>query len=149
MTGADAMRASDADRERVVRALQEQVGEGRLTLSEFEQRTESAYAAKTIGQLRELTRDLPVDVFPYAFVQAPWQRPFAMPPESWSVQRFPLHRPRRPHPVLMAVMAVIGLMVLADVVGAVLWGVPLVFPVLLVAFMLLRITSGRRGYPHR
>jgi Domain of unknown function (DUF1707) len=78
MTSADAMRASDRDRERVVQALQEQVGEGRLTIAEFEERSGTAYAAKTVGELRKLTEDLPVEPLAPANV-APWQEPFPMP----------------------------------------------------------------------
>src|SRR5436309_9566431 len=85
MTSADAMRASDADREKVVQALQEQVGEGRLTLAEFEQRTNTAYEAKTIGELRELVRDLPVNLFAPSRPQ--WQQAFPLPANSPWVQR--------------------------------------------------------------
>jgi Domain of unknown function (DUF1707) len=53
------MRAADADRERVVVMLHEQVGTGRLTLDEFSQRSATAYQSDTIGELDELTRDLP------------------------------------------------------------------------------------------
>jgi hypothetical protein len=59
MPGDNAMRASDSDRELVVGALREAYSAGRLTLEEFDERTSSAYAAKTWGQLRELTADLP------------------------------------------------------------------------------------------
>ncbi|MFI5615462.1 DUF1707 domain-containing protein [Amycolatopsis sp. NPDC051903] len=55
------LRASDADRERVVSRLREQVGEGRLTLDEFSERSAAAYAARTAGELDALTRDLPAD----------------------------------------------------------------------------------------
>ena len=54
--------ASDADRERVVSTLHQQVGEGRLTLDEFSERAASAYQARTLGELEALTRDLPVPV---------------------------------------------------------------------------------------
>jgi len=54
------IRASDNDREMVVAVLREAYTEGRLTLDEFEERTAAAYAARTWGQLRELTSDLPV-----------------------------------------------------------------------------------------
>lgn len=77
MASADAMRASDGDRELVVAALQEQVGEGRLTLAEFEERSGRAYDAKTVGELRALTKDLPVD--PLAPPVMPWQQPLGMP----------------------------------------------------------------------
>jgi hypothetical protein len=54
------MRASDADREAVVEVLREAVTHGRLTFAEFEERTAAAYAAKTFGELRLLTTDLPI-----------------------------------------------------------------------------------------
>jgi hypothetical protein len=53
------VRASDAERELVVERLQRAVGNGRLTVDEFEQRAAAAYAATTRGQLAELTKDLP------------------------------------------------------------------------------------------
>jgi hypothetical protein len=56
------MRAGDADRERLVEQLREHHAAGRLTLDEFEERMGQAYAAKTYGELRTLTRDLPVDL---------------------------------------------------------------------------------------
>ena len=55
------LRASDADRERIVEQLRQHTADGRLTMDEFEQRMAAAYAAKTYGELAELTRDLPVD----------------------------------------------------------------------------------------
>jgi hypothetical protein len=52
------LRASDADRERVVSLLAEAVGDGRLTLEEHAQRVEEAHAARTLGELAGLTTDL-------------------------------------------------------------------------------------------
>ncbi len=52
------LRASDADRERVVTLLAEAAGDGRLTLAEHSERTERAYAARTLGELAALTSDL-------------------------------------------------------------------------------------------
>src|SRR6266508_1278441 len=52
-------RASDADRERVVAALQEHAGAGRLTLDEFSDLASAAYRASTLGDLGALTSDLP------------------------------------------------------------------------------------------
>lgn len=52
------LRASDADRERVVALLAEAVGDGRLTLEEHAQRVEEASAARTLGELAGLTTDL-------------------------------------------------------------------------------------------
>jgi hypothetical protein len=52
------LRASDADRERVVALLAEAVSDGRLTLGEHSERTERAYSARTLGELAALTADL-------------------------------------------------------------------------------------------
>jgi hypothetical protein len=52
------LRASDADRERVVALLTEAAADGRLTLGEHAERTEHAYAARTLGELADLTADL-------------------------------------------------------------------------------------------
>jgi len=52
-------RASDAEREAVVENLQRAVGEGRITVAEFEDRVQAAYEARTRGELDVLTADLP------------------------------------------------------------------------------------------
>lgn len=52
------LRASDADRERVLALLAEAVGDGRLTAEEHAQRAESASSARTLGELAGLTSDL-------------------------------------------------------------------------------------------
>lgn len=54
-----AVRASDPEREQIVDRLREATAEGRLTLEEFAQRMDRAYAAKTTDDLSELTSDLP------------------------------------------------------------------------------------------
>ncbi|MFD3545910.1 DUF1707 domain-containing protein [Streptomyces sp. NPDC058655] len=53
------LRASDADRERVVERLRDAVAEGRLDMEEFEERLDAAYRSRTYGELEPLTRDLP------------------------------------------------------------------------------------------
>jgi len=53
------LRAGDDDREVVAAALGEHMAAGRLTLSEYEDRLARAYAARTFGELAELTADLP------------------------------------------------------------------------------------------
>lgn len=52
------LRASDADRERVVKALSEAAGDGRLTQEEHSERVQRAYQARTLGELAVLTEDL-------------------------------------------------------------------------------------------
>ncbi|MFI9061303.1 DUF1707 domain-containing protein [Streptomyces sp. NPDC053429] len=53
------LRASDADRERVVDRLRDAVAEGRLDMEEFEERLDAAYKSRTYAELEPLTRDLP------------------------------------------------------------------------------------------
>ncbi|MGI8330664.1 DUF1707 SHOCT-like domain-containing protein [Actinomadura scrupuli] len=52
------LRASDADRERVITLLGDALGDGRLTLTEHSERMERACAARTLGELTGLTVDL-------------------------------------------------------------------------------------------
>jgi hypothetical protein len=54
------LRASDADRQRVVKALQEHAAAGRLTLDEYADRVDVALAARTHADLGGVTADLPV-----------------------------------------------------------------------------------------
>lgn len=54
-----AMRASDADRDRVAEALREAYAEGRLDVEEHNERIDLAYKAKTLGELSPLLSDLP------------------------------------------------------------------------------------------
>ena len=53
------IRVSDADRERAVLDLREHAVAGRLTLEEFGERVEQAYAARTRGELDVVLRELP------------------------------------------------------------------------------------------
>ncbi len=56
---ADSARVGDPEREHVAAALAAHVGAGGLSLSEFDERVRAAYAATTVGDLRELLDDLP------------------------------------------------------------------------------------------
>ncbi|WP_330242202.1 DUF1707 SHOCT-like domain-containing protein [Streptomyces sp. NBC_00525] len=76
------MRASDAERERVAEILREAVAEGRLEMEEFEQRLDSAYKARTRGELEPLVRDLP------AVGAAPVPAPTAVRPRTGSAARW-------------------------------------------------------------
>lgn len=84
----DAIRASDADREATAGALRHHHSDGRLTDDEFQDRFERSLAAKTLGDLRSLVKDLPGGG-PAASGHngAPWRR--------WFV----------PLPVLLAIVA--------------------------------------------
>lgn len=60
LPASDDLRAGNAEREIVVRRLNDAFGEGRLDLNELDQRIAEAYAAKTMGDLRPLLADLPL-----------------------------------------------------------------------------------------
>jgi hypothetical protein len=53
------MRAADADRHQVAERLRAALDEGRLDLTEYDERLQGAYAAKTYGDLDRLLTDLP------------------------------------------------------------------------------------------
>jgi Domain of unknown function (DUF1707) len=55
------MRASDADRDRVMEVLRVAAGEGRLTPDELDERLAAALSSRTLGELAELTADLVAD----------------------------------------------------------------------------------------
>jgi Domain of unknown function (DUF1707)/Cell wall-active antibiotics response 4TMS YvqF len=52
------LRASDFDRDRVIKLLAESAADGRLTADEHSERVERAYEARTLGELAALTTDL-------------------------------------------------------------------------------------------
>jgi Domain of unknown function (DUF1707) len=53
------LRVSDAEREHVVEVLQKAIGHGLISLDEFSDRTDTALAAKTRGELNSVLVDLP------------------------------------------------------------------------------------------
>lgn len=85
------LRASDADRERVAKILHDAMAEGRLTVSELDERLTTVYAAKTIGQLEPVLDDLPIalhDVAP----AAPPRPVYAAQPPDRRIGGTPVHR---------------------------------------------------------
>ncbi len=58
------IRASDAERDRAAEALREHHAAGRLSIEEFQERLDSVYNAKTLGELDGLMADLPaIDLY--------------------------------------------------------------------------------------
>ncbi|HEX5189523.1 MAG TPA: DUF1707 domain-containing protein [Streptosporangiaceae bacterium] len=78
--GPQDLRASDADRELVLTLLGEAAADGRLSMAEHAERSERALAAKTLGDLAALTRDLalpsgqPIRLYPRRSVAAAFAR---------------------------------------------------------------------------
>jgi hypothetical protein len=82
-----ALRASDADRDRVIELLRAAVADGRLDPAEFDQRLDAALAARTIDALAPLTADL---------IAAPGSdgslaRPIAGPPAEPAAELLTIH----------------------------------------------------------
>ena len=131
-------RASDADRDRIAAALGEHHAAGRLTLEEFKERLDAAYAAKTLGQLDDLMADLPeadLDRLPSASLR----RPDANPPLARPGSRAPAEAWRS---WLAISIAVFMIWLLSGMAGAP-WGLWVVVP--LGALLLGRwIARGRR-----
>lgn len=116
------MRAGDADRTKVVETLGRHLGEGRLTVEEFDERTAQAHAAVYLDQLPPLLADLPGDPPP-----PPPPRPAA-------------RRPRVPSALLLLLVA----LVLTSSVIAVAHGAAPVFGVVLLFLFLRRRRWSRR-----
>jgi hypothetical protein len=64
------LRASDADRAAVADVLGAHMSAGRLSVAEYDERLARAYAARTYGELDELTTDLPAVPVPAAAAPA-------------------------------------------------------------------------------
>jgi hypothetical protein len=78
MSRDDTIRASDAERDAVIETLRRHTADGRLTMSEFEDRVAEALAARTRGDLAPVLRELPsLDAPPAPRAGARRQRPAA------------------------------------------------------------------------
>lgn len=72
------IRASDADRDKVAERLREALAEGRLTPVEHEERLDTLYRAKTMGELAPIVEDLPAPGHDYAARERSSQSPSGM-----------------------------------------------------------------------
>jgi hypothetical protein len=117
------IRAGDADRGRVVAQLGRHLGEGRLDVSEFDDRVTRTHAAVYLDELPPLLADLPADPSP---------------------ARQPARRPDRADRAARAAVPFLIAMVLAWSVVAMVNGVPPFLGLLvLVLFLRNRRWSGR------
>jgi hypothetical protein len=115
----ETLRAADRDRDEVGAVLREQYAQGRLTLEEFEERSTTAMSARTMGELRALTADLPATPPP---AQA-----------AWSPSRMRLI-------TAAGVGAAAAVLTIALVAGHVM----LAWPSWVVLLVVLKLTHGRR-----
>jgi Domain of unknown function (DUF1707) len=125
------LRASDADRDATADRLRQHHTDGRLDQDEFQERLDRCFAATTVGELGELTRDLPTDT--------PRHRARAR-------TGFGLLGCLRAIPIVPIILAIIALHLIFGVVGGLWILIPLFF---LARFMFFRRGfrgwSGRRG----
>jgi len=133
----DRMRASDADREALTARLRDHYAEGRLTQDELDERVSAALSAKTFGELRSLTTDLPgpAPVPPHTAARPSWGGP---PP--W---RRHYHRRRPPVPLIL----LIALLVVLASGGS--WALFGFFRLILVFWLAMMLTRIAIGLVHR
>jgi hypothetical protein len=131
----DRMRASDADREAVAAKLRDHYAEGRLTQDELDERVSVALTAKTFGELRTLTTDLPgaAPVPPRTVA-----RPSRGGPPQWRH-----HRHRTPVPLFVLIAL---LVVLASGGG---WALFAFFRLILVFWLVMMLTRMIIGLVYR
>jgi hypothetical protein len=139
----DRMRASDADREAVTAKLRDHFAEGRLTQTELDERVTAALGAKTYGDLRPLTVDLPGP--------APVPPRTAAPPQ-WAVQRWggpPRARRHRHHPPVGLFLLLAMLVLLASGGGWVVFGFFRLIMLFWLVTILVRVGFGLAGRNRR
>jgi Flp pilus assembly protein TadB len=124
MNGPEYLRIGDAERDQMTTALHEHFAQGRLTSEELEERLDATLSAKTVGELRAVSRDLPdSQVMPTA--------------DAAAVRRF---RPR----VGLLLLFVAAMVALTSLAGP--WWAPLVVLRVLFTVALIRMFVGfRRG----
>jgi DUF1707 SHOCT-like domain len=125
------LRASDADRDAMADRLRKHHTDGRLDPDEFQERLDRCFAAKTVGELAELTRDLPDDPARH---------------RAGGRTGFGLLGRLRMIPIVPIILAIVAIHLIFGVVGALWILIPLFF---LARFMVcgrgFRAGSGRHG----
>ncbi len=125
------LRASDADRDATADRLRQHHTDGRLDQDEFQERLDRCFAAKTVGELAELTRDLPDDTARY---------------RAGGRTGFGLIGCLRMIPILPIILAIIALHLIVGVASGLWILIPLFFLARLMFFRRgFRAWSGRRG----
>jgi hypothetical protein len=112
------LRASDADRQRVADLLREHCAQGRLTLEEFDERLGQTLASKTLGQLQEPLRDLPVRFQPTPPATTPASTPVA---RTAAPAPVPSHKLFRGHATTYATTMVFLVIIWALTGGGYFW----------------------------
>jgi Domain of unknown function (DUF1707) len=88
-SGHDSLRAADTDRQHIADQLYSALNEGRLDLSEYDERVRRAYGARTYAELNGLLEDLPAVSRTGALAVPPRQPPTAAAPAARPRKRVP------------------------------------------------------------
>ncbi|MBV9803288.1 MAG: DUF1707 domain-containing protein [Solirubrobacterales bacterium] len=125
------LRASDADREATADRLRHHHTDGRIDQEEFQERLDRCFAAKTVGELAELTRDLPADRARQG---------------AGGRAGFGLLGGLRMIPIVPVILALVAIHLIIGVVSGLWILIPLFFLIRLMIFRRgFRVWSGRRG----
>jgi hypothetical protein len=125
------LRASDADRDETADRLRRHHTDGRIDADEFQERLDSCYRAKTVGELAELTRDLPAD---------------RARRDSGARAGFGLLGCLRMIPIVPIILAIVAIHLIAGAVSGLWILIPLLFVARLTIFRRgFHVGSGRRG----
>jgi hypothetical protein len=139
------LRVGDAERDEVTTALHEHFAQGRLTRDELDERLTSTLSARTVGDLRAVTRDLPGGAPVSVSQPAPWGRgPWETGAAYWG--RGPLSSPwprrgwGRPRPF--------GPLLLVALIAAAFTGWWVILPLLAFAWFAAAFTGLRHARRH-
>jgi hypothetical protein len=124
------LRASDADREATADRLRQHHADGRLDQEEFQERLDKCFVAKTVGELAELTRDLPADPSRHG---------------TGGLTSFGLRGCLRAIPILPIILAIVAIHLIVGAVSGLWILIPLLFLARFTIFRRFRPWSGRRG----
>ena len=122
----DGLRVGNAEREQVAQRLQAAFAEGRLETHELQERLDAVYRAKTAGELRPLTADLPGAQFGLPAGGGSHASPAGpgYDPASLSTPGAPGRAPTWPGPASWApVTVIVGGLGFAFAVNVVIWAV--------------------------
>jgi hypothetical protein len=133
----DRMRVSDADREAVTAKLRDHYAEGRLNSDELDERVTAALHAKTYGDLRALTTDLPG---PAGVPPRTMARPSSGGPPPWRHGPPQWRHRHRPPVLLLGLIAL--LVVLASGGSFVLFGFLRLIVMFWLVLVLVRVVFG-------
>ncbi len=110
------LRIGDAEREAAAARLREHFAVGRLTMEEFQQRLDAAFAAKTDRDLARITSDLPgfaqqTTTAPAGGFQSGGPAPYGYGPGEYGPGSRGWRQPRRPSYVRVAILLAVVLFV--------------------------------------